>query len=107
MPLSVLLELEHHFPLPRQHYGRQFQGWFLDTLRAVDPKLADRFHSNHHETDYTVSSAFIHQGYDEANPRILQHSLLRFTILDDSVRDFFIHQYLPKVGHHIQILLME
>lgn len=106
MPLSVLLELEHEFPLPRQQFGRQFQGWFLDSLRKIDPVLADHFHSNHHETDYTISSAFTHQFKDHHNQHGPRCSLVRFTILDDALRDFFIHQFLPNLDLEMKILWM-
>jgi CRISPR-associated endoribonuclease Cas6 len=107
MPLSVLLELEHHFPLPNQQYGRQFQGWFLDSLRKINPDLADQFHSNHHETDYTISSVFTHQFIDQHRQHGPHHSLVRFTILDDALRNFIIHQFLPNLDLEIQILWMK
>ena len=107
MPLSIIIGLEHDFPLPKQHLGRQFQGWFFDKLPEINPSLADRLHVLDQKQGYTLSTAF--PANQHAGSERLQKNLshLRLTILDDSLRDFFIFEFLPQMGPEIHILWMD
>jgi CRISPR-associated endoribonuclease Cas6 len=107
MPLSVIIELEHDFPLPSQHFGRQFQGWFFDALKTVNPELADRFHNSSQTPPYTISTAFPANHHALNNSSEKNLSRLRLTILDDSLRDFFVFEFLPQIDSEIKILWMD
>lgn len=108
MPLSIIIELKHDFRLPSQHFGRQIQGWFFDTLKRIDPNLADRMHAPNVPPAYTLSTPFISRRGDNGNhgkPSNL--SFLRLTILDDAVVEFFQFEFLPQIQNHIQVLWMD
>ncbi len=108
MPLSIIIELKHAFKLPNQHYGRQIQGWFFDSIKRIDPDLADRLHTPNILPAYTLSTPFFCSWDEKNNPgKPPNISYLRLTILDDSLADFFQFEFLPKMGDSIKILWMD
>jgi len=104
MPLSIIIELEHEFPLSRQHFGRQAQGWFFESLKKINPEIADCFHN---AQPYTISSPTPENFDDIVNSGKKKFSAVRLTILDDSFRDFFLFNFLPNLDNHFPLLWMD
>jgi CRISPR-associated endoribonuclease Cas6 len=104
MPLSIVLKLQHDFPLTDEHLGCQFQGWFFKSLEKINPQVADQLHQDNEIPAYTIANP-VSTGKNESNS-LNNCSFTRLTILDDSLKDFFLFEFLPKLDNDIPIRWM-
>jgi CRISPR-associated endoribonuclease Cas6 len=104
MPLSIIIELEHDFPLPQEHFGRQAQGWFFNALKKINPDIAHRFHNTQ---PYTISTPFSDNPQESFANQNSNISLIRLTILNDDLKEFYLFSFLPKIETHLPLLWMD
>jgi CRISPR-associated endoribonuclease Cas6 len=110
MPLSLIFYLTPQTDLPREHLGRQAQGWFLDQVSSVDPDLAEELHNAPGPRPYTLSGLIPANTNGSRSGRWHKggsQQCLRLTVLDTRLEEFVIKRLLPAMPSALKLWWVE
>jgi CRISPR-associated endoribonuclease Cas6 len=105
MPLSLILYLDTPKPPPPDFFGRESQAWFLDTVRTLDPSMAQALHNGSGHKPYTVSD--LYSLPDEARRAAPAPYILRITALNQALEDLLAGPFVRSLPEWVRLWYLD